>query len=285
VNELNGKGGKVSIIILNYNGKNLLRNCLGSIKNKTLYKNYEIIIVDNNSKDGSIKMVQKNFPKVEIIKNPKNYGFSKGNNIGMKRALKGGTDYVLILNNDTEATENWLNEMVGIIESNEKIGMVGPRLILPNGEIQKNCYNFRFGLIIKFAPDKLQEVDYITAACMLIKKRVIEEVGFFDEEFSPIYYEDADLCLRTKKAGYKIVYVPGSKVFHHKGITMRKQEWQFRAINTNRLKFFFKHFSIPWLILRLLIEPWNILNALKEGKLKILFSIYFKFLRFGKYSI
>ena len=273
------KRDKVSIIILNYNEKNILKKCLESIKNKTLYKNYEIIVVDNNSTDGSIEMLQKFFPEIKLIKNPKNYGFPKGNNIGIREALKHGTDYVLILNNDTEVTENWLKSMIEIADSNERIGMIGPQLILPNGNTQNSCYSYKYGLTKKFAPNKTQEVDCVSGACMLIKNSVIQEIGLLDEGFNPIYFEDIDYCFRVKKSGFKIVYTTKSKVYHHKGMTMEKMDWNYEVYHTNRIKFLLKNFPVSWLIVRLLVEPWNIIQGLKEGKLKILLSVYSKVFR------
>jgi len=277
---------KISIVILNYNGKNLLKKCLRSIQKNTIYKNYEVIVVDNDSHDKSMEMVKKLFPKIKMIQNPENYGFPKGNNIGLKKAIKNkNVKFVLLLNNDTEVTKNWLKEMVRVANSDERIGIVGSKLILPNGKIQKSCCNYKYGLSRKFAPQKREVVDSLVAACMLIKRSVIEKIGFLDENFFPIYYEDVDFCLRAEKVGYRTVYAPQSKVYHHKGITMKKQDWQFEAYHTNRLRFFSKHFPTSWLIIRFLIELRNILKAIKEGKIKTLLSIYSRHIRSNKRSI
>ena len=251
-----------------------------------MYKNYEIIVVDNNSQDKSVGMVKKLFPKVKTIENTENYGFPKGNNIGMKIAMKTkNTEFILLLNNDTEVTKDWLKGMIKVADSDGKIGIVGPKHILLNGETQKSCYNYRYGLSKRFAPKKMEEVDCVAASCMLIKRKVVDKIGFLDENFSPIYFEDIDYCFRAKKVDFKIIYVPESTIYHHKGITMKKQDWQFAAINTNRLRFIFKHFPITWIIVRLLVEPWNILMAVKNGKLKTLLSVYSKYIRSNKRSI
>jgi len=276
---LKKKRDKVSIITVNYNGKNILKKCLESIKNKTLYENYEILVVDNNSTDGSIKMLQKFFPEIKLIQNPKNYGFSKGNNIGIRETLKHRTDYILLLNNDTEVTENWLKSMIKISDNDKRIGIVGPKLILPNESTQKNCYSYKYGLTKKFAPNKTQDVDCVSGACMLIKNCVIQKIGLLDEGFNPLYFEDIDYCFRVKKSGFRIVYTTKSKVYHHKGATTRKVDWSYEAYHISRIKFFLKHFPISWLVVRLLIEPWNLMKGLKEGKLKILLSVYLKIYR------
>jgi len=280
--ELKKQKGNVYIIVLNFNGKPLLRKCIESIQNKTFYRNYKIIVVDNNSQDKSVEMIKNSFPKVKLIENPKNYGFSKGNNIGIRKALKNEADFILLLNNDTEVRKNWLKEMVKVANSDEKIGIVGSKQILPNGKIQKSCYNYRYGLSKRFAPQKMEEVDCVVASCMLIKNEVVNKIGFLDENFFPIYFEDVDYCFRARKSGFKIIYTPESIIYHYKGITMKKQDWQFKTYHTNRLRFFSKHFLTSWLIMRFLVEPWNILKALKEGRLKTLFSIYSRHIRSNK---
>jgi GT2 family glycosyltransferase len=274
---------KTSIIILNYNGKKLLEKCIESIIDNTL-EDYEIIVVDNNSNDGSAKMVRKKFPTVKLIQNSENYGFSKGNNIGMKSAK---SDFVLLLNNDTEVTKGWLKEMVKTI-SKKGVGVVGPRLVLPNGEVQKNCYDYRFGYTIKFAPSgmishnderfhqlvKEREVDCVSGACLLIKKSVIEKIGFLDEGYSPIYFEDVDYCFRAKRAGYKVICNPHSVLYHHKGITMNKQDWQYETYHRNRIKFINKNFPFHWRIVRIFMELGNVIKAIKERRLMRLLNIY-----------
>jgi len=268
--------GKVSIVVLNYNGKELLRKCLESILKETEYGNYEIIVVDNNSSDASVEMVKKFFPELKLIQNKKNYGFSKGNNIGAKYGLRNDAEFILFLNNDTEVTKGWLREMVKIAKSKEEIGIVGPRFLFPDGRIQKNCYKYRYGFSHSLAPDKIMEVDCVTAACMLIKRRVIEKIGLLDESYYPIYFEDVDYCFRVKKAGFKIICTPNSIVYHHKGVTMEKLDWQYETYHTNRIRFILKHFPHSWLIVRFFIEIWNIIEAIKKKKLKILLSTYSK---------
>jgi len=275
---LKRKGDKVSIIILNYNGKNILKKCLESIENKTLYKNYEIIVVDNNSTDDSIKMLQKFFPEIKLIRNPKNYGFAKGNNIGVREVLKHGTDYILLLNNDTEVTENWLKGMIEIANSDERIGIVGPQLILPNGNVQKNCYSYKYGLTKKFAPDKTQDVDCVSGACMLIKRDLVEKIGLLDERFI-LYFEEVDYSMRTKKAGYRIIYTTEVTVHHHKAATTKKYDWVYKLYHVSRVKLIVKDFPFSWKIVRVSLEVFNILKSIKMKKFKVLISAYKEALR------
>jgi GT2 family glycosyltransferase len=277
--EMKKQQGKVYIIVINFNGRDFLRKCLQSLLKETKYENYEIIVTDNNSTDGSIEMIEKNFPKIKLIKNKKNYGFSGGNNIGAKYALKQNAQFILFLNNDTEVTKGWLSKMVKTVNSKHEIGIVGPRFLYPDGTLQNNCYKYRYGFSIALAPDKISEVDCVVAACMLIKRSVIEEIGLLDEGYFPIYFEDIDFCFRAKKAGYKVVCVPYSIVYHHKGKTMKKHDWQYETYHTNRIRFILKNFPPHWIFIRGFIEWWNIAKAIKERRLKILLSIYSKALR------
>lgn len=185
----------VSIIILNWNKKDLTRNCLNSILKNTEYPYYEIIVVDNGSNDGSPQMIKNEYPMVKLIENKRNLGFSKGNNIGIKYS-KG--DYIFLLNNDTEVTNNWLNSAVKVANSSSKIGIVGCKLLFPDGKIQHAGgwmderamgHLYGYGEVDKGQYNKIYEVEFVSGAAMLIKKEVIDKIGLLDEGFSPAYKE------------------------------------------------------------------------------------------------
>jgi len=221
---------KVIIIILNWNGKELLKDCLSSLFKLTDYPNYKVIVVDNGSNDGSVEFVKQNFPQADIIALDKNYGFSKGNNIGIKYALeKYNPEYILLLNNDTEIIQkDWLKLLV---ESAEKYNaqIVGCKLIYPNGKIQ------HAGIDIKFLSEhigrfenkeKYSFIKYIgavTFACVLIKKEVIEKIGLLDEIFFA-GHEDLDYCFKARKNGFKILYNGNVTLIHKESITTKKFE-------------------------------------------------------------
>lgn len=214
---------KISIIILNWNGKDLTRNCLNSVKKHTKYKNYEIIVLDQGSKDGSIKMLEKKFPYVKLIKNKTNVGFGKGSNQVMKIA-KG--DYFFLLSNDTLVTSGWLENTVKIMEFNNRIASIGSTLISPNEvNYQQKAKDI--------------EKDTVCGAAMLMRRKAIERVGFFDtKNFSPAYGEETDWNYRARRAGYKIVETKRSIVAHIGSVTAKRlpNTNQYILLNTHRLK-------------------------------------------------
>jgi GT2 family glycosyltransferase len=232
---------KVSIIILNWNGKDYSKRCLKSIKQNVRYPNYEVIFVDNASTDGSVEMVEKEFPKTKVIKNPKNYGCAKGYNEGVKIAEG---DIIFLLNNDTKVLPKTIEKMVSFLVSNPKIGIVGPKLLYPDGRLQPSCRTFPslrgelfsalfLDMIFLKSPffnkyhignfdyDKIKEVDQPLGSALMIKKEIIDKIGLLDERYF-IYYEEVDFCYRAKKAGYKIFFIPYAEMIHYGGKSSEK---------------------------------------------------------------
>ena len=265
---------KVCIIILNWNGKELLKDCLSSLFKLTDYPNYKVIVVDNGSTDGSVEFIKRNFKKADVLALDKNYGFSKGNNIGIKYALKKyNPKYILLLNNDTKIIQrDWLAKLVETAESDEKIGIVGPKLIYPDGRIQHvwtivNPYRLSFFITHpkrgKVDNDKLsiiKVVDALSAACMLVKRSVIEKIGLLDENFTPFWLEDIDFSLRAKNQKFKLVYNGKVRVIHLEGISTKKyakredvteNENVFFIQRRNMLYFLLKHYGLKSLIIQL----------------------------------
>lgn len=219
------------IVIVNWNGKALLDKCLRSLFQNIPNGTIKVVVVDNASTDSSVDMVQKRYPQVELIENTINEGFSKASNRGIRYALQKGAKYVMLLNNDIEITENkWLAKFTGIIESDPKIGVVGCKLLFPDGTIQHAG-----GLVQLSGPynrgenqkdlgqyDRIEPVDYVTGAALIIKSEVIQKIGLLDEGFSPLYYEDTDWCVRAKLYGYNVVYTPKPKLIHDCGASSNK---------------------------------------------------------------
>lgn len=265
---------KVSIIILNWNGWEDTIECLESLY-QINYPNYNVIVVDNASKNESIEKIREyakgeieikskfftfsleNKPikiieytnkslefenrvpeeyltlssnrKLILIKNDTNYGFAEGNNIGVRYGLKVlDSDYVLFLNNDTVVEKQFVKEMVKTAEKDEKIGIVGPKIYYYEGDKGKNIIwfaggnvNMWFGKTSHEGRNRvdsdiyncIKECDYITGCSLLIKRKVLDQLGGFDQAYFA-YYEDADLSTRAKKNGWKNIYVPTSKVWH-----------------------------------------------------------------------
>jgi hypothetical protein len=222
----------VSIIIVNWNGREVLRRCLNSIRENTTYPNYKIVVVDNGSTDGSVTMIKKEFPYVKLIQNKENLGYAKANNQGIKSVE---SDYYLLLNNDTEVTKGWLTDMIEFSESDPKIGITGCKLIYPNGRSQTSDgpVQFRGGYAI-------------SGAVMLIKKKVVDKIGLLDEGFSPFLYEDKDYCVRAREAGYKIVQNPNVTIIHYGGYTTRKHNLvqAFFTGEKNRIRFMLLNYPL-----------------------------------------
>lgn len=228
---------QLSIVVVSFNVKELLGDCLKSVKVATKSLDTEVFVVDNDSHDGTPEMVKKDFPWVKLIANDKNLGFSKANNQAIKKA-KG--EYVLILNPDTVVLPETFTKMIDFMKKNPNVGVATCRVEFPSGALDKDCrrhfptpwrsFTYFSGLSKLFKGSKIfdqynygyvndnqeQEIDACVGAFMLIPKKAIEKIGMFDEEFF-FYGEDLDWCYRFREHGYKIVYTPITKIIHHKG--------------------------------------------------------------------
>ena len=212
---------KVSIIVLNWNGKKFLKNCLDSLAQLT-YPQLEIIVVDNNSKDGSQEFLKENYRKAILIENKENYGFAKGNNIGLKASTG---DYILILNNDTVVAPNFLEPLIRDFKDNPRIACLQPQIRLSKSEqlldgagafLTPTGFLYHFGYLkdrMQLKYNKKMEIFSAKGACMLLRRKAIEEVGLFDEDFF-IFFEETDLCFRFWLAGYSVMYEPKSVIYH-----------------------------------------------------------------------
>jgi hypothetical protein len=224
----------LSIVIVSYNSKNHLTQCLESIYTQEHNLNYEVIVVDNASTDASVSLVKERFPQVQLISNKVNLGFAKANNIGVE-AVKG--EYILFLNPDTVIQKNALKKMVNFMKENIDAGVVGPKLLNSDGSIQFSCrrfYNFRtilfrrtllgkvfpnsqllkYHLMADWNHNEVKEVDWVLAACLMTRRGILEKIGYFDEKYK-MYFEDVDLCKRVKETGYKVYYYHDAVVVHH----------------------------------------------------------------------
>jgi len=220
---------KVSIVILNFNGKEYLKNCFNSLKNQT-FLNYEVIMVDNASTDGSVEYVKRDFPWVKIIQNERNLGFAEGNNIGAKHA---SGDYIVFLNNDAEVHSRWLEELVRIANSDPSVGICGCKVldldqknVIRNVGITLDKYGFPYdragGKKNNIQHDFITDAFVISGVAFLIRREIWKRTGGFDSALF-IYVEELDLCWRTLLLGYRIVVNPFSVVYHRKmGMTTGK---------------------------------------------------------------
>ena len=219
---------EVSVVIVNYNTAKLTFDCIESIISKTKELDYEIIVVDNDSTDGSCDMLDEDFPAIKYIRNSKNVGFGKANNKGAEMARG---DYILILNPDTMLTETTLSEMFKFSERQDNFGAAGVQFMDGSGEyLPESKRNFpdlkvagakllgysKYYYANHIKQNDIAEVDILTGAFMFVKKEVYDKIGGFDEDFF-MYGEDIDLSYRVTKAGFKNFYVGKSKVLHFKG--------------------------------------------------------------------
>ncbi len=220
---------KVYIVVLNYNGKIDTLECLESIF-RISYSNFQVILVDNNSEDGSVEAVRKKFGRrVGIIQNKLNLGFAEGNNVGIRKALKGSADYILILNNDTVVNPNFLDILLKNVQTHpgfvvfspqirkypekNKIWYGGGRFIWPLASVE--MFN-RGHLINKTKLKKPTQVSFVSGAAMLVKASVFKKVGVLDKKFF-LYWEETDWEARALRVGMKFLYVPDAVIWHKVG--------------------------------------------------------------------
>lgn len=215
----------ISIIILNWNGRHHLMECLSSVLKQT-YSDYEVIVVDNGSTDGSQEYIRSNFPSVNLICNGQNYGFCKGNNIGIK-AAKG--EYIVLLNNDTFVEPDWLEQLYGCMVSDRQVGFCASKLLFYSerelldaaGDGFSVCgAGYKRGHLED--TEKYDKDDYVFGACAgaaMYKKEMLDKIGLLDEDFF-VAYEDSDLSFRAQLAGYKCKYASKAKVYHKVNSTL-----------------------------------------------------------------
>jgi len=241
----------LSIIIISFNTKDLLRDCLNSIiKNKGGIK-LEIIVIDNGSSDKSPQMVKQLFPQIKLIKNKENLGFSKANNLGIRKS-KG--KYLLLLNSDTIIMPKTLEIMINFMERNPQVGVSTCRVELPSGEIDLAChrgfptpwraFTYFSGLeklfpkvrlfsgyhLLNLPFNTIHEIDSPSGCFYLVRKKAIKEVGILDEDYF-MYGEDLDWSFRFKQRGWKIVYFPFVKILHRKYSSGLKKKLQPSLFN------------------------------------------------------
>jgi len=254
----------VSIIVVNWNTKALLRDCLNSVYEQ-IRDDYEIIVVDNASTDGSKEMVRNDFPKVVLIENNKNRGFAAANNQGMAVA-KG--KYVLLLNSDTIVLDNCISNIVSFADKHHRAGVIGCRVLNSDSTLQQTCFMFPsilnlflsssylykifpksrfFGreLMTWWDANDIREVDIVKGCFMLVRREAIEEVGGMDENFF-MYAEETDWCYRFKKNGWKVLFAPVGEIIHYGGqSTTQIPVAMIVQLRLSILKFIKKHYGRP----------------------------------------
>lgn len=239
---------QVSIIILNWNGKEDTIECLESLKNIT-YPNYEILLVDNGSTDGSVECLRKQYPEIEIIENGENLGFAEGNNVAIRRVIEKGTDYILLLNNDTIVAPNILTELVEVLEKDSSIGIAGPTVYYykkkdliqsAGGKISWNKgQSSHLTNENDMKLNKIRDVDYIMGCALFTKCDLFKKIGYLNKDYFA-YWEETDWCVRAKRAGYRIFHVPAAKIWHKGGSTTKKTSGFYEYQMTRNMFWFMK---------------------------------------------
>jgi GT2 family glycosyltransferase len=269
---------ELSIVIVNWNTRDLLTQCLDSIYAHPPDCEFAIWVVDNASSDGSAQMVGARFPNVRLIKNRENLGFARANN----QALRASTGlYLLLLNPDTEVSANALTQLVKYLQNHPKVGIAGANLINADGTYQSSFASFptllsellnatglmrwfyRSRISIRESTDnsQVQSVDWVSGACLLVRRQAFEEVGLLDEEYF-LYGEEMDWCYRMKRHGWQVSHLPSARVIHLEGQSSKlagrkKMIW----LAQSHLRFMTKYRG--WLWGRIFALIWHMASAAK----------------------
>ncbi|MDA0335063.1 MAG: glycosyltransferase family 2 protein [bacterium] len=267
---------EMSICILSWNTLALTRDCLAALAADPRSRGWQVIVVDNDSADGSADMVQQEFPGVELIRSAHNLGFAAGNNLALSRA-RGA--YLLLLNSDTRVTVGALGHLLDHMQQHDGVGAAGPRLVNAEGKLEMSCGRapglipeifhklllhrvfpfFRFGL---WQHRETREVGWVTGACLLVRRQALEAAGGMDDGIF-MCFEDLEWCMRLRAAGWRIDYVPGSEVVHLEGQSIRQRLGDMLIISQQSLYYLFqKHFGRLQLhILRMLTTVEMVLRT------------------------
>jgi len=283
----------LSVIIVSHNTRELLALCLDSLLANLAASafGYEVIVVDNASRDRTVEMVLKRFPQVQLLANEENLGFAAANNQGVKES-KG--DYLLLLNPDTLVQGEALQLMLEFLGSHPRVGLVGPKLLYPDGRLQHSAFSFPtlpmifldfFPLNHRLINSRLNgrypkalyeagepfPVDHPLGAAMMVRREAVDQVGPLDEGFF-IYCEEVDWCMRMKKMGWEIFCLPQAEIVHYVGkSTGQFREAMYVELHRSRYRLYEKHYSPAFRLMARLIVGlgvrWEMLKARRETRM------------------
>ena len=276
----------LSITIVSYNTKDLLKQCIKSIYEHTKNISFEIIVVDNASCDGSVEMLKSEFPTVKVIQNKENLFFTRAHNQAL-RIAKGR--YLMILNSDTIVLDSAFDKLVKFMDENPQCGACGPKLLNPDMSLQRSgerLPTFWYGLFETFFLNTIfpknpvkknriyfdwdrnttREVESVSGCCMMLRKEVADKVGLLDENFL-VYWEETDWCKRIVDTGWKIYYITDAQIIHYWQVAMDKhgKEKKEKIFFNSMLYYYKKHFGILTFFVL-----WIILNFYTKPMLKII---------------
>lgn len=269
----------LSVIIVNWNTKELLSRCLSLVYDTVTNLECEVFVVDNASQDGSAAMVRRFFPQTRLLENEENVGFARANNQAIKESRG---RYILLLNSDTFVMEGTIERMVAFMDAHPEAGVAGCRLYYPNGKLQLSCTSFptlatEFYLLTsldRLFPrnpvlgrywmtywdfNSVREVDVVLGAFIIVRSQAMEEVGLLDESFF-MYSEELDWCYRFKEKGWKIYYMPYAEAIHIGGASTEKVKAEMiLELYRSRVAFFRKHYGLPnALLLKIMLAAASI---------------------------
>ncbi len=266
--EVHGPACDVSVVLVNWNGRDFLRDCLRSVRERTRGLRYELLVVDNASSDGSREMVRREFPTVRLLVSESNLGYARACNAGM-RAARGR--YVLTLNTDTVLLDDAIGGLAALLDARPDAGATGCTLVWPDGRLQPACARFPtlpvmlidgagllFGLqrllhrtgwfwgpyYSPAAHRRARDVDWVHGACLMVRREVLDEVGFLDEGRF-MYTEEIDWCRRIKNAGWRVVYTPAVRVRHLGGGSTRMSEGRRTRVLVEGIRHYYRRHCGP----------------------------------------
>ena len=259
---------KISVIIPNYNGEKIIDGCIQSLLQQE-YKDFNIIVVDNNSTDDSVKIIEEKYPSITLIKNNENLGFAAAVNIGIKVSK---SDFVALLNNDTEVDTKWLGNLYSVVSKDDKIFSASSKMIrfyerdiIDDAGDQYNLLGWAYKRGDGASVDKFNKNKVVFSTCAgagLYRRKVFEEIGYFDENFFA-YLEDIDVSFRGNIHGYKNVYVNDAIVYHMVSATSGSRHNEFKVKLASRnsiylirknMPLIFTIINLPFLILGIIVK-------------------------------
>ena len=279
---------KLSIVIPSYNTSKLLQRCIDSVYRSKIPFDFEVVVVDNGSTDGSVEETQRCYPSVLLIKNSKNLGFAAASNQGIE---KSSGSFILFLNSDCELFENTVSEMASFLDKEKGAGMVGAQMVFPDGSYQ-NSLNCMMSLSLEifsplarlrlfFARRRCRqclafEAENLFGACIMVRRQALEEAGAFDERYF-FYHEDTDLAIRFTRAGWRLFFLPDVKVIHVRGASTRIKSEQVLNFYKGKYIFFEKFYGVG---AARFLKVYHYITAL----LKMSFYLLLRFLSLLRYK-
>lgn len=272
----------VSIVVLGWGGEDYIRKCLDALSDQT-YPDYEVIVVDNASPDQTAEIVESDYPDVRLIRTERNLGVAGGNNVGL-RAAKG--NIMILTNVDTEARPDWIERLVHAFELDPTIGIAGSKLLYPDGRVQYGggeldpiqATPLHVGRQASDEPGdaEIRDTGFATGASLAIRREVLEQIGYEDEAYFPIDYEDPDICYRARLAGWRVCYVPQAVSTHYESSTFKTfSPKRFIVHQAGRIRFVCKFWSDEQLRGPFLDKESESLRSLRLHP-SIMSPVYFK---------